>query len=393
MRLVYVTSRYPFGPGEAFLGPEIAAHIAAGTAVSVFPSYPRGQVVHDDASAILPRTSAPGARRAAATLAATVLGEPQMRRLIARTLRDSRPLRIRAKNGVVLARAGALVSHLRRVEAEHVHVHWGGTSSTLAMIAAETVAVPWSLTVHRWDIYENNLLTEKVGRAAFTRVISGQAAGDVRALVPAAEPIVLHMGVDVPAEAAPVPSGSGCRLVCIASLVPVKDHASLLAAFATLDDADVTLELVGAGPLERDLRRRVDELGLTRRVIFAGLLDHRAVLARLQSGAWDGVVLTSSTGASEHEGIPVSLMEAMAAGVPALATDSGATRELVGDGAGLLVPAGERDALAADLRRFVADADLRRRLADAARTRVEDAFDAVKIAARLRELFAEPVSD
>jgi colanic acid/amylovoran biosynthesis glycosyltransferase len=393
MRLVYVTSRYPFGPGEAFLGPELAAHVAAGWDVSVFPAFPKGAVVHEDAAAILERVTAPGAGRAVSSLATALVTRKAVRQAVSRMLRRPQRGRVRAKNVAVLSRVGALASHLQRVGAEHVHVHWGGTSSTLAMAAAEAVSLPWSLTLHRWDIYENNLLAEKVRNASFTRVISEDAARDVRSLVPGSEPTVVHMGVEVPEHVVSLPERSTCRLVCVASLVPVKDHASLLTAFAELRDLDATLDLVGGGPLETELRTRVHDLGLDERVRFLGTLGHRQLLERLRGGDWDAIVLTSGASGSEHEGIPVSLMEAMAAGIPALATASGATGELVGDGAGILVPAGDPAALAEELRRVVTDAGLRSQLGAAARSRVEASFDVVKIAARLRDLFAtEPAA-
>src|SRR5581483_10402852 len=98
---------------------------------------------------------------------------------------------------------------------------------------------------------------------------------------------------------------------------------------------------------------------------------------------WDGVVLASRASGSEHEGIPVSLMEAMAAGIPAIATDSGATRELVTEAAGLLVRPGDVEALAEAIRRFTTDDSLRDRLAEGAAARVAEAFDARRIAAEL----------
>src|SRR5262249_18547969 len=161
------------------------------------PAYPRGQVVHDT-SRIDGIVSAPRAPRAVAELTKALFFQSGVRRSLAAPLRASQPSRIRAKNAAVLSRLGALVAHLRERAAEHLHVHWGGTSSTLAMAAAEVVRIPWSLTLHRWDIFENNLLGEKVRSAAFTRVISHGAVEDVRAIVPLADPVVLHMGVDLP---------------------------------------------------------------------------------------------------------------------------------------------------------------------------------------------------
>ena len=152
------------------------------------------------------------------------------------------------------------------------------------------------------------------------------------------------------------------------------------------------MELIGDGPLEASLRAEAGELGVADRVTFTGLVDHDQLLARLKAGDWDAIVLASSSTATEHEGIPVSLMEAMATGVPVVATDSGATRELVTDGAGLLVAPSDREALAEALRRLGADPELRARIGAVARGRVADAFDAARVAETLRGMMAEASS-
>ncbi len=388
MNLVYVTSRYPYGPGEAFLGPEIAAHGAVGGRVNVLPAYPRGDISHLDAAAISELVEMRSAARDAATFARHILVAPRAFGRVGGAIASPQRLWVRAKNGVVLLRTGRLVSLLRRTGAEHVHVHWGGPSSTLAMAAAEAVGVPWSLTLHRWDIYENNLLARKLRSASFTRVISREAVADLRAIVPSAEPIVLHMGVEIPSR---VTRGTAprrpCRLVCVASLVPVKNHDALLRAFAEVC-GDASLELVGDGPLEPELRALAASLGIADRVRFAGLVDHGSLLARLAAGDWDGIVLASGANGTEHEGIPVSLMEAMAAGVPPVATDSGGTRGVVAPGAGILVPVGDQAALSQALRRFLHEPELRLRLGDGASRRVADEFDVRRIARTLRDLFS-----
>lgn len=390
MNIVYVTSRYPFGPGEAFLAPEIVAHIDAGWDPVVLPAIRRGRLTHSDAGAVVERTAVPSRFAVARDFVRFVLGSPAGRRAWLSTLSRPQPARIRLKNAVVLCRLGATIRIVRMHDARHIHAHWGGASSSLAMAASCATDVPWSLTLHRWDIFENNLLEAKIGSAAFTRVISERAVEDVRGIVPRAEPHVVHMGVRVPRESSLRELGQErCRFVCIASLIPVKDHATLLHAFAAGGESGGTLELIGGGPLEASLRALAAALGVADRVTFTGLIDHDQLLARLLARDWDAIVLASSSSGTEHEGIPVSLMEAMAAGVPAVATDSGATRELITDGAGLLVPPSDRGALAEALRRLAADPELRARIGAAARARVADAFDAERVAETLREMMAE----
>ena len=286
-----------------------------------------------------------------------------------------------------------MIRVVRTHGARHIHAHWGGASSTLAMAAARATDVPWSLTLHRWDIFENNLLEAKIGSAAFTRVISERAVEDVRAIVPSAEPRVVHMGVRIPSESSVRELDTRSLPICLCSVVDSCERPH-----------DVVARVCGK-------RREWDDVGAHRRRASRSVPAsggkrarrrgprhlHRSRRSRSAScspagGDWDAIVLASSSTGTEREGIPVSLMEAMAAGVPAVATDSGATRELITDGAGLLVPPSDRGALAEALRHLGADPELRARLGSAARARVAEAFDAERIAETLRGMMAEASS-
>jgi glycosyltransferase involved in cell wall biosynthesis len=293
------------------------------------------------------------------------------------------------RNALVIPRTAALVDVVRRFRPTHIHAHWGGASSTIALVAAEATDVPWSMTLHRWDIHADNQLARKIASACFTRTVSESGAAAVRSIVPEAETAVIHMGVDLETVAArPTPS-SACRLVCIGGLVPVKNHSELLRSFAqVVSEQDARLDLVGSGPLANDLRSLSASLGIEGKVRFLGVVAHDELLARLRRREWDGVVLASTASGSAHEGIPVSLMEAMAAGVPVIATDSGGTHELLTGRAGILVPLDDRPALVETLLRFVSDRELREQLSSGGRRRVADAFDVRVIAADLRHRFA-----
>src|SRR6478672_11169629 len=178
VNIVYVTSRYPFGPGEAFLGPEIVAHIDSGWDAAVFPAIRKGRLIHTDAGAVVARTAVPSRFAVARDFVRFVLGAPAGRRAWLSMLSRPQPARIRLKNAVVLWRLGAMIRVVRTHGARHIHAHWGGASSTLAMAASRATDIPWSLTLHRWDIFENNLLEAKIGSAVFTRVISERAVAD-----------------------------------------------------------------------------------------------------------------------------------------------------------------------------------------------------------------------
>ncbi len=150
----------------------------------------------------------------------------------------------------------------------------------------------------------------------------------------------------------------------IAQLRKHKDHKTLLSAFAKVPDA--RLVLVGSGETEGEVRRHVAGLRLAERVTLAG---YRKDAARVLS-ALDGFVLST-----EIEGLPVSIMEAMAAGLPVVATHIGGVPELVRDGeTGLLVRLRDVDGLAAAMRRLTGDAPLCARMGAAGRARIRDHF-------------------
>ena len=117
---------------------------------------------------------------------------------------------------------------------------------------------------------------------------------------------------------------------------------------------------------------------------FLGYRLHEEILGRYQEGAVDVVVLPSvDLGNHLHEGIPVSLMEAMAEGIPVVSTTTGGIGELLRDGAGLMVPPGDPAALAEALERLIRSPELRRQLGDAGRRRVSEEFSIERVVAQL----------
>ena len=160
------------------------------------------------------------------------------------------------------------------------------------------------------------------------------------ALPPSAVPVVGN-GIDLDAFRGPQRRGlrgAGARLLCVARLAPAKNHALLLQTVARLRESgrDVSLTLVGDGPLRGALEERARELGISERVRFAGRRTDTAAFYR----DCDLFVLLS-----DYEGMPMSIIEAMASGLPVVATRAGGVGELVDDGvSGALV---EADAAAA----------------------------------------------
>ena len=201
----------------------------------------------------------------------------------------------------------------------------------MAMAASRLTRVPWSLTAHRWDIAENNLLRVKAREASFFRVISEHGARELEVVVgvPGWSPWVLHMGVELPVTSVPAVRRTPLRVLVAARLVEKKGHTHLIEAASILRSRGcaIHVDLAGDGPLEADLRRQVSDSGLAGDVDFLGTVSHDGLLARVAAGDWDVAALPSVvTPSGELEGIPMSLVEAMAHGLPALATATGGIR-------------------------------------------------------------------
>ena len=146
-------------------------------------------------------------------------------------------------------------------------------------------------------------------------------------------------------------------------------------------DGGFRVTLVGDGPERAALEAEATARGLAEHIAFTGYLSQDAVAGVLDQA--DLLVLPSFA-----EGVPVTLMEAMAARLPVVTTLVGGIPELVEDGvSGYLVPPGNPDALAGKLEALLADPDLRDRMGEAGRAKVVAEFDMDREAARFETLF------
>ena len=171
------------------------------------------------------------------------------------------------------------------------------------------------------------------------------------------------------------------RIALVSRLEPVKRIGDFLKACALLvkDGVQISAIIAGHGLLEPSLRKELNNLGLTERVRMLGWAPHALSLMALSNI----VVLTS-----EKEGIPRSLMEAMALGKPVVATDVPGTQELVvNNETGLLTPLGDPQALADKIKLLSSNPELCQRFGKTAKARVEKHFNDLKIAAFLRDFY------
>jgi glycosyltransferase involved in cell wall biosynthesis len=188
-----------------------------------------------------------------------------------------------------------------------------------------------------------------------------------RSIAPPGRLVVVPNGVrEIPAELRANPGMAPAHIVSVARFEAPKDHATLLRALALLSDLDWELELVGDGPLLPACRALAAYLGIAGRVRFSGYSpDVAAVLARAQIFALSSL----------SEALPRSVLEAMRAGLPVVASDVGGLSELVDNGGnGALIPPGDAGALSAALAGLISDAPRRLQLGMAARLTYEARF-------------------
>jgi len=161
-------------------------------------------------------------------------------------------------------------------------------------------------------------------------------------------------------------------------------HLLLKAVQLLKDDVDVKVKVVGKQDADDGYRRKlVQELGIGDRVTFTGHVGADK-LAQLYSSAEIAVT------ASLYEGFGLPAAEAMACGTPVIATRAGALPEIVGEhGTGILVPPADPPALAAAIKRLLADKQLRQRMGDAARKRIEESFSWEGAARKTLEVYQE----
>jgi glycosyltransferase involved in cell wall biosynthesis len=270
-----------------------------------------------------------------------------------------------------------LVRLCRRVRPDIVHAN-SSKAGVLGRLAAVLTAVPiriftvhgWAFAAHRGFARRLYLWADRLMRPLTT--VSICVAENERTVGVAARTcspertVVVHNAVDAAAVAVTRFDQSVSRIVSVGRFKYPKDFATLIEAFARLDP-NFRAALVGDGPERAAIEAAVRRHGLAERV---ELLGERADVPALLAES-DVFVLSSRS-----EGLPVSVLEAMAARLPVVATAVGGLPELVVEGqTGYLVSPGDPGALAAALRPLLADRDLRSRLGDAGRARVEERFD------------------
>jgi glycosyltransferase involved in cell wall biosynthesis len=269
-----------------------------------------------------------------------------------------------------------LVLLMRRRRPHIVHAS-SSKAGVLGRLAAWLTRVPIRVfTAHGWafNAYAGArsrlfLLAERIARPLTTLTIcvseNERDAGLAARTCDAERSVVIRTGIDAASFPVARPADAPPAIVAVGRLRAPKDTVSFIRALALLR-GPFQATLVGGGPDARAVEEELRRTGLTSCVLLAGERDD--VPEVLASSA---IFVLSS----RSEALPVSVLEAMAAGLPVVATRVGGVPELVVDGeTGLLVPPADPPALAAALQRLLDEPELRARLGAAGRARVEEHF-------------------
>ena len=309
---------------------------------------------------------------------------------------NRRSPRFLARALFVVPQAAAYARCMQALGVRHLHAHYATHPALAAYTVSKLTGIPYSFTAHAHDIYvERPMLAEKIGLACFVVTISDYNRSLLEKLYgsrAARKTFVVRSGVDPDLfRPGSMPRSDRATILCVASLQDYKGHPYLIEACARLkqDGRDFRCLLVGDGELRELIAQHVHALGLDSEVTLAGAQPRERISELMQQS--DLFVLPSvviETG--KKEGLPVVLIEALASGLPVVATAISGIPELVRHGqTGLLVPQRNSTALAGAIAQLLDDPELGDRLARAGRKHVAEHYDIRKNVRALAELLSD----
>ncbi len=336
--ILYLTSSYPYGPGEGFAEPEIVS-FGKVCDVIVCPVNPKG-VLKDVGRYDPKRVTFLGAPLITLSMVLiflkfALLNVFKTLRLISDSIVWS-SFKKSVRNIATLPKAVYLYETIiKSGEIDFIYSLWLSAPAQLALQVNKISGVKIGLSGHRYDLIESNNLEKKFRAANFVRLISNRSPlllSEALRTEFSAKIKVVYMGVDIPEVLYFKLRPSELKIVCVASFLPVKGHAYLIDALAILRERGIKfqLDLFGDGILRGELVSQVNSLGLQESVSFMGNVDHDELTQSLAKNDYAICCLPSlDLGGGLHEGIPVSLMEAIAKGIPCVSTKTGSIPELI----------------------------------------------------------------
>jgi len=286
---------------------------------------------------------------------------------------------------------------MKRLGIKHIHAQFAINAATIALVCARLLKITFSFTAHNSFFMDRVILPQKIKEARFVAAISEFSRQLLLRLAmppsPAEKIHIIHCGLN-PDDFTPVadePANDVPLLLLVAQLAERKGAPVLVEACRILQQRGLAFQCViaGDGPQMPLLKQRVTEYGLQNMVELPGMVFQKQVKAYLKQA--DVFVLPCITAANgDIDGVPVSLMEAMAMEIPVVSTTVSGIPELIEDGvSGLLVAEQDSAALADALERLITQVDLRTTLGKAGRQKIIAGFNIEKSTTQLANLFTQ----
>ncbi|MEY8590224.1 glycosyltransferase family 4 protein [Butyricimonas hominis] len=400
-KVIYVTSACPYGKGEVWGIREIISLKEAGVEVVVVPRSLKGkQIVYRDAHKILNDILAVSLLdpKAICYFLGRCFSTPVS---VFKTLKwivgyaDSFTWLVKAL--VVTPKSYFVARRLRGKEISHIHAFSSTSVSVVAYILSTELHVPWSITFHSsWKIDDKyKSISTQLASVKFVRAISTEVQNTLDCFTSyrfSDKLKVVHIGVDCETLGnKQIECNRGIFRICtVGGLNSWKGIDISLQAIKELIDRGkdhFQWFFYGDGPLKESLMEMSIRLNIEKYAVFAGSIDNASIISSYQNGDIDLYVQNSICRDGVYEGIPVSIMEAMANGIPVIASDCGGTKELVDSESGTLIEQGNPIMTAEEIIRYMGDHEYRRRQRERALGKVKKEFNSRIIANELIQLF------
>ncbi len=219
-----------------------------------------------------------------------------------------------------------------------IHAAWATLPATAAQFLGELTGIAFSMGAHAHDVFRHGGDWDLVGKLKTAALVVTSSDMTLRHLLErGADPertVLIRRGLDVlPACRALRAYRKPLRILAVGRLIEKKGYEDQLAIYAALKTSDLSFEarIVGSGPLQRVLARQIEELGLSSLVTLLGALPYESVVEQY---SWADVLLFTGKVAKngDRDGLPNVVPEAMACGVPVVATATAAVPEAIKDG-------------------------------------------------------------
>lgn len=288
--------------------------------------------------------------------------------------------------------AAALAREIRRLNPIRIHAQFAHVTADAGQVLSALLDLPFSVSVHAWDIYTQppGKIERRVGDADFVVACTQHGAAHLQDLLGEklhAPVHLMHHGLPV-AEFTPATPDSHRRILAIGRLIAKKGLSDLIEACSQLAENGLQFQctIVGEGPEYENIKAKIDESGLSDRIVLTGAKTQEEVREALLTTTV--FVLPSVVDEDgDRDGLPNVILEAMACGIPVVTTTASAADEAVGnDRTGLLVPPHDPTALAAAIQQLLENPGRARDLGHAAREKAKAKFDLAKTIPPLAEL-------